>query len=408
MILTQAYSRRDIDQAERLMLWIGFLSAENGLSMKKERLLLIPSRSCALRLAHDRIVKLAGRIFGEVLLNVPRGEDERVWPFAPNFMFREALHQAELLEQDIFWLEPDAIPMKPDWFDHVLVEWRWGKRQHGKRFMGANVPMDRSEPHMSGIGAYSQHWRQYAPKLAEAEDIPWDLFANDQVYPHAHFANLSQHVWNEPRITDDYLERVINPGAVIFHQDKQGALIRLIDRRRYGGRVSKVLDKIMPDIMNPKYFYAENCSRTFESQGYHFQFEPYAQLGGTWRGTYVATDEGEQIALTALAGNASSGVKEITPEDYEARTKKKAESLNVSSPSKGSLLIPPTVTANLKAAIKDHPAGRPVVVDSSQPQATPPVAVDKDVEDLIKVGPVEMERTEQMPVKAKRPKRQGK
>lgn len=384
MILTLAYCRRDIHQAERLMIWIGFLSAQNGLSMKKESLLLIPSRHASQFRLHSKIVRLAEKVFGRVIVHTPSSEDERPWPFSPNFMFRQALEKAELLQEDIFWMEPDAIPLVPSWFDLYKNEWD-NASLAGKSFLGAFI---NDNPHMSGIGIYGRDWRRYAPKLSECRDIPWDLYARDEVNVHAHFVPLSHHIWNSPAIGETFLETVLQPRAVIFHQDKKGDLIRLLDRKMYGSVLSKILED-RATIMEPRYYHAENCSRAQESNGYTFRFEPYNQFAGVWRGVYVATDEGEQIALNALAAYGPSGVTELTEAEYEERAKKKAENSN------GYAQSNPQPSSPVRAQIKqDHPAA--LVVNDPVPQPPPVpergVIEETDLDRLLTVGPVEVER----------------
>lgn len=389
MRLTIAYSHRDIDQAERLLHWIRFLSARAGHRMKREKALLIPSRHAAQRRAHNRIVAVAEKTFGQVTVHVPRTEDERPWPFSPNFMFREALTLIERMGEDMFWLEPDAVPLTVDWWTALKKEWEWAQMH---KFLGTYVE---SDPHMSGVGVYSHRWRDFAPSLATAENIPWDVHAREEVMRWAQMTNLIRHVWREPRISEDFLDGLA-PEVRVFHQDKTGVLIRLLNERRFGGGFKFTQRE---EAMDTRYFHADNSNRTIESQGYQFRFEPYQQFAGTWRGTYAAATEGEQIALSALA--ASTGVTEITAEEYEDKTKKKVVSLPISRASNASPVTTPSLA---KAQIKGERVA--VVVDEPAPQVVARQAVEeKDVDALIKTGPVEMEQPQPLPPKKMRRKK---
>src|SRR5688572_12446038 len=122
MIILLAYTHRDIIAAHRLVKWLGFLSSKNGHSMKKEQLLLSCNRMAHGLVRTKEIADTAIRIFGKVSIHevVSDDEDGKPWPRGPNRMFRDSMLHAEAwYRDDVFWLEPDAVPVIPQWFDRI-------------------------------------------------------------------------------------------------------------------------------------------------------------------------------------------------------------------------------------------------------------------------------------------------
>lgn len=329
MILALSYSRRDERQALKLMRWIGFLASQQRSPISKRmQILLVPSKSCADGPWHKEIAKCAASIFGRVITNIPEVSYEEGWPKSPNFMFRHVLKAAELLREDFFFIEPDAIPVHEDWLNFIVHEYKKRKTE-SKPFMGAYVnlpntnPMIINTPHMTGIACYPHNWREMAPSLAAATDIAWDVFSAPQVLSRANWTNLIQHIFYNPEIKD---LSIVSPEAVIFHQDKQGKLIEIIDAECFYGacRKSKWTYEL-PELPEPmKYFRTPNATRPIRRGGMTFLFESVYQHAGSWTGVYATADSAEIDQLNALVGNPQSGIYEITEAEYQAELKKKA------------------------------------------------------------------------------------
>lgn len=324
MLLVISISHKDISNAIRLVKWIRFLSED---AMREETVLLVPSRSVAktMKSKMAELADAAHETFGKAFCFVPDSEDERGWPHSPNFMFLQALEHVERhFEDDVFWLEPDAVPINPDWFSTIKEEFLGKAVPAGKSFMGDNV--QKTHQHMSGIGVYGKNWRSTAPKLAEADAVPWDVHAAEQIIPAAHFTDLIQHVPNSPYIGS---LRVLKPGAVVFHSDKQHRLMRLLDMLRFNGEFFQgERDVVRERQIVMKYYHADNATRRINAGDIDIQFEAYSVIGGAVSGVYATESETEQWALSRIVG--SNGVSEITKEEYES--KKKVATSNNSGP----------------------------------------------------------------------------
>lgn len=374
MILALAYSHKDCHQAFKLLSWVSFLSEQAGGSLKNDTVLLIPSRHAAQKKVHEEAQEFE-RYFGRLIIHVPAAEHEVGWPGAANFMFKEALTFCDLeLNEPMFWLEPDAVPLHPQWWQTIKDEYNAA----GKPFMGGEVLT--GWKHMSGIGVYGTHWETLAPSLASVPDnSSWDMHAAGEMLPWTHFTPLIQHVNKTPPITD---LSMVNSEAVVFHQDKQLRLIKLL-AKQYGAGLDKVFTEIVdhgtnePD-MSTRFFYTPNSTKVIESQGLQFAFEPVGVFGGLMRGVYATDKESEVIALSALANMERSPVKEITPERYEELAKKKP---NRQANSTASLVMPP-IAGERSAVRVENPASTP------KPTEVPKVNVVNSLEEILKVGTV--------------------
>lgn len=379
MMLVVPFCHKDSWQAFKLLRWMGELSrryTEAGYKrgLKEEKILLIANRIAYRQRLIYKIALEAARIFGEARLFVPKTEHEVGWPGSPNFMFARALeHMSEFFpEEDIFLLEPDAIPLFPDWFNRVKCE--WDHRPKGTHFMGAKVKegVSKLQAHMSGNAVYGRNWREHAPDLLTAPDkVPWDLWSSDSVVPKAHFTRLIQHKFRGAPIeslTD------LDKDAVIYHQDKRGKLFELL-----GGENPPPED----DCMSEKYYFADNSNRAIKAGGYDFFFQKCDTLGGIWRGVYRTEKESEQAALASLTGQASSGVEEIDASEFERLTKKKV----LRSRASNGLSNEP----QLPVQIRESPA---VVVASqesrvdAEPAPIENTQIIDDIESVLKLGPV--------------------
>lgn len=387
-----AISNLDLIQATRWMRWVGFLSSISGTGMLSEKILIVFSRRAARHSRSEEICRLAKQTFGEAICHVPDSEHESGWPGSANWMFVQCLTFMEqhCPDQDILFIEPDCVPVTPDWLDKLNEEWL-AACLDGKSFMGARVPYD--IPHMTGNAVYGRKWRSLAPSLVTCPDTnAWDVFSAQEVMPHALFTDLIQHVFrrHEPGWRVPSLE-VLHPKAVLFHQDKKGNLIRLLDEQRYGGQCAHhplygyaQLDN--PDFVMTKFYYASNATKSVKSHGKKFAFDALQAFGGSVPGVLSLDTESDQLAMADVVANAANGVTEITQAEYEAATKKKWVPQNSST----SVISAPRLP---QLPINPLPKGNPaVLVAEPIPVAgevqAPGAVIPKSIDEVLKMDTV--------------------
>lgn len=387
MLVTIAY-HKDLPQAVRLVRWIGYFAATSEWPMRGVKLLLVPSRHAKERSLHNILVKEAQEIFGEVSVIIPTAERETGWPGACNFMFSQALLHAAEVGEDILWLEPDAVPLCPDWLTVILQEWEIAQAA-GKTFMGGiSEYQDPENPHMTGIAVYGKNWQTSAPLLGSIpDDIPWDIFARREIMENAHITELIQHVnWTYSRTPyENFTLEDVSSAAAIFHQDKEQKIFRFLDP---DGEIDAVIGYSKPlpeEIMQTCYFITSNLSKVQKAQGFSFTFEPLDQVGNAWRGTYVTDNESEILALRSIVARGGS-VSEHTEAEFKEETKKKAPNSQLSAPTQ----VP--AYQQTGAQINQRPA---VLVENPKPADAPESndTVVANIEDVVKTAKIKPTET---------------
>lgn len=170
----------------------------------------------------DTVVAPLQEAFRKVfVLRTP--DDRQGWPMGPNLLFRRASRQIQAISpQPWLWMEPDAIPLHPNWLDTIAAEYAAAKAP----FMGARVQLDGIPVHMSGVGVYPGNAPAVAPLLVTCDRVAFDVNAAEQILPKMRITQSIQHDWKGPTFAgQDDLKRLA-VSAVVFHQSKDGSLIR--------------------------------------------------------------------------------------------------------------------------------------------------------------------------------------
>lgn len=229
------YSLKDQEQAVRLAAWICELSPD----LRRHSVLIVHDARCAL----DSVAAIQGSLsstFGTVESIAIADDAYDSWPHSCNLMFRRAGKHIELgpNPEPWLWLEPDAIPLRPDWLDTIEAEYKTA----GKPFMGDRVEVADVPLHQSGVGVYPATLSNHGGLAYLALEIAWDVFAAEQIVPQSHFTKLIEHSWKRDHVTKenllvtfdslDQVEREISPEAVIYHASKDGSLIERLRERK--------------------------------------------------------------------------------------------------------------------------------------------------------------------------------
>lgn len=164
---------------------------------------------------------------------------ERGYPGSASHLFVLAMEEAGRLYpgEPLLWLESDAIPTKPGWFDAIAEEYA----TCDKPFMG-HLEAAHAIPHLAGVAVYPHNWKELSPMLANshtAPDIPFfgrgkgqafDAYAAPEVFPQSRQAKTIQQVFGKRRWYPHDLDK-IGPETVLIHQSKDGSLINLLSKR---------------------------------------------------------------------------------------------------------------------------------------------------------------------------------
>lgn len=322
MKLVLAYSHHDVHLAEKLILWIKHLG---GVPVP----LVVVSTQYASRMnAHLRIKEILEAEFpGAHSLLVMDEEDERGWPWSASHMFGWCLRH---IDDDIFWIEPDCVPLKRGWFEALHAEFKRLK----KTFVGRLVPHDgvhnKCVPHMTGCSFYGKNWKKIVPGMGQVRQGAsgaWDIDWADEMMKDFADTKLVHHYWIRGRKDLRVPLASIEPQAVIYHQCKLGELFDQLDPTFATSPLTLRWNRdTNPINLMTRYFLTENANADYKVAGRQIVFTPTHKVpqSNSWWGTLKTDDPDLLDKLETLL--VTNRVSEISEEDYEKfELKKKKE-----------------------------------------------------------------------------------
>lgn len=143
----------------------------------------------------------------------------------PNSLFRQALWHFASTKDPWLFLEPDAIPCRPDWLALIDKEYHSAK----KPFMGFNVnesthPGVRGQ-HMSGVAVYPANSPAYFRKTILASNVAFDIAIASSVMEYMHDTKLIFHRYRPPTFADqEDFEGRVTKDLAIYHSCKDGSI----------------------------------------------------------------------------------------------------------------------------------------------------------------------------------------
>lgn len=225
----------DAHSLSRLLDWISDLGGCKGHSA-----VLVADFAVDWQLVFD-LKEKAAALFDDVEIAVT-WQSINGWPQGPNNLFLTAARHCSKQNKPWLFLETDAIPLKPKFLDALEDEYR----KCGAAFMGAFMPCETPElpgVHLSGVSVYPPTAHKLLCKAIMGQfSRAFDLTTDKITIPMAAKTALIHNLWGErdrpPTFavknvpgTEVFCPEQINEGAVIFHRNKDGSLIRLLRNR---------------------------------------------------------------------------------------------------------------------------------------------------------------------------------
>lgn len=186
----------------------------------------------------DDEYKLAQKVFDKVgaeKVSVPSTD----WPAAANFMWQQAAFYAEVkfkkAKTPWFFLEPDCIPIKPNWLDQIEEEYK----KCGRPFLLTSGGLP---PHhnLCGNAVYPNNVSFYSIAAMTTITEPWDAFIRD-LKTHTAFTDLIHHDYgNKPGefpgnplqfTSRSSMQKIMDSKAVLVHRCKDGSCIDVLSSR---------------------------------------------------------------------------------------------------------------------------------------------------------------------------------
>lgn len=240
-----AFCDKDKNLVIKLLNWIKSLNSTLGIHKTG---LLLAADSEMNRDDVQTIKNLGKEVFKNtqaIYIQVPKGA--ATWPSASNIMFSEvARHINGCYKEPWLWLEPDAVPLKPNWLFDMGMAYEYQPRRYmgciseNQQVKDANGKLEKViKRQMSGVAVYPQNAYMELARFC-AGSIPFDLQMAEHVCARASHTYLIQNHWGDfnkpPTFSNEPLPNAvgldfIEPQAVIFHRCKDGSLIDLLSRK---------------------------------------------------------------------------------------------------------------------------------------------------------------------------------
>lgn len=110
----------------------------------------------------------------------------RGWPDGANGMFGSAMTRVSSFQERyecVYWMEPDCVPLAPNWFWNLYLEWK-------KRKPGVNIVGCSDGQHITGCAIYHPNIARIMPKISSAGGQAWDWMYRQDILAMGQHTNL--------------------------------------------------------------------------------------------------------------------------------------------------------------------------------------------------------------------------
>lgn len=141
------------------------------------------------------------------------------WPAGANGMFGDAMiwvsNSMVKNYECVYWLEPDAIPLCPNWFADLTKAWRTRPRNANIVGCRSDCNGDGTGDHITGCALYHPNIARIMPGIATCDNMAWDYQLRAKIVA------MGQHT---PLIENWYKQSNI-PAATVYGQQAKGVVI---------------------------------------------------------------------------------------------------------------------------------------------------------------------------------------
>lgn len=154
------------------------------------------------------------------------------WPQGPNGMFGSTMiniaNNRNLNYECIYWLEPDAVPIRPNWFWDLVLEWR--RRHPSANIVGCRADCDGNGKgdHITGCALYHPNIARILPCITTSSHIAWDYHHRAKIIAMSGSTRLIQNWYKAIKAHEGILDQ---NGVVIIHGHKDLSMINHVKRR---------------------------------------------------------------------------------------------------------------------------------------------------------------------------------
>lgn len=156
------------------------------------------------------------------------------WPAGPNGMFGNTMiHISNNFVKKyecIYWMEPDAIPLVPNWFANLVKEWK--SRHPSCNIMGCRSDChgDGTGDHITGCAVYHPNIARIYPPLTMCDNVAWDYLHRAKMVAMGKHTTLIENWYKAKNAPYGIVDRV-NVGVNILHGFKDNSVINHVKKK---------------------------------------------------------------------------------------------------------------------------------------------------------------------------------
>lgn len=154
------------------------------------------------------------------------------WPAGANHAFMAALTKMSEQGSPWFWLEPDALPIRPDAFDRIAED------RPDAQLAGVQMLHMAGHPYINGVARYAHDALTLAPTMAFSRTTPFDMamggtFTGSRIDQRELIFNFPRAFHLHSHAEDEtFLHWLLNTGKVLFHGCTDGSMHDLVMGKR--------------------------------------------------------------------------------------------------------------------------------------------------------------------------------
>lgn len=161
----------------------------------------------------------------------------RGWPAGPNGMFGNTMihisnNQKKNNYEVVYWMEPDAIPLCPNWFADLQIAWRI--RHPDALVVGCRSDCngDGTGDHITGCALYHPNIARLIPEITSCTSVAWDYHLRASIVAKGGHTPLIENFYNAKNLPMDIVNRC-ELGVRIIHGAKDNSVVNSV-AKKYG------------------------------------------------------------------------------------------------------------------------------------------------------------------------------
>jgi len=230
-----------------------------------DRLVLMPDND--VDIGHRVLVSAVAKKAAKTITVTPQdiSRAPRRWPYGTNLAFLNACAQAAKLGcASWLFLEPDAVPVTPDWLQRIMADYA----KSTMLFMGACTVCQPPLPIlcMNGVGVYPGTVPQdfldsFKKDLSKPFDVALSAHYKDKIQPtkRIQFALLK-----DRKPVEWKSQSQVRPHTVLVHGDKSGKLVKLLSERKQDSKPKVEKPIIEREVSNEPMIHVPYYRKTVE------------------------------------------------------------------------------------------------------------------------------------------------